>query len=184
MFQPMSVNETLPSQGLAIDELFAQHYKASLRTAYTILRSREDSEDAVQTAYCIAFRAFHNFRGESSFKTWITRIVVNCCLMQLRERRARPQVALDDIQPALASDAATPEALCYLAELKAAHTTAASRLPKVLQDVYAESVISGIAFPSVVHHLGLTPAAAKSRLFRARTKVAYSLQSVIPGRAA
>jgi DNA-directed RNA polymerase specialized sigma24 family protein len=104
--------------------------------------------------------------------------------MQLRERRARRQIALDDIQSALASDAANPEALCYLAELQAAHMKAASSLPKVLYDVYAERVISDVAFPEVIHHLGLTPAAAKSRLFRARKKVQPSLQSVIQGRAA
>jgi DNA-directed RNA polymerase specialized sigma24 family protein len=104
--------------------------------------------------------------------------------MQLRERRARSQVALDHIEAVLSSDAATPEELCYLAELQTAHGRAVSRLPKVLHDVYVESVISGIAFPKVVHHLGLTPAAAKARLFRARRKIEHSLQSVIQGRAA
>ena len=81
MHQQPNLSETLPSQGDAINKLFAEHYKASLRTAYRILRSKEDSEDVVQTAYCAAFRHFHRFRGESSFKTWITRIVVNCCLI-------------------------------------------------------------------------------------------------------
>ena len=184
MYQQGNVNEALPSQSDAINELFAQHYKASLRTANRILRCREDSEDAVQTAFCAAFRGFHRFRGESSFKTWITRIVVNCCLMQLRERRARPQVALDDVQPTLESQAATPEALCYLQELQVAHRRAASRLPPVLKDVYAQSVISGLAFPRVAHHLGLTPPAAKSRLFRARRKVEQSLQLAVRRRAA
>ena len=92
MYQQPNVNGTLRSPGDPINELFAEHYKTCLRTAYRILRSRADSEDAVQTAFCAAFQAFHGFRGESTFKTWITRIVVNCCLMQLRDRRARPQV--------------------------------------------------------------------------------------------
>lgn len=184
MYQQTNVNETLPCQGDAINELFAQHYKASLRAAFRILRSKEDSEDAVQTAYCAAFLHFNTFRAESSFRTWITRIVVNCCLVQLREHRARPQIPLDDVLATLESHAATPEAICYRAELQAAHAKAASRLPKALHDVYVESVISGIAFPNVVHHLGLTPTAAKTRLFRARRKVEQSLQSVIQGRAA
>lgn len=178
MYQQANVNESLPSTGDAITELFAGYYKASLRTAYRIFRSKEDSEDAVQTAYCAVFRAFHRFRGESSFNTWITRIVVNCCLMQLRERRAGRQVALGDIEGTVASHAATPEALCYLAELQAAHARAASGLPQVLHAVYAQSVIAGTAFPTVVHHLRLTPA-AKSRLFRARRKVEHALVPMI-----
>jgi RNA polymerase sigma-70 factor (ECF subfamily) len=184
MYQQPNVDETLPSQGEAINELFAQHYKASLRTAYRILRSKEDSEDAVQTAFCAAFRHLHRFRGESSFKTWITRIVVNYCLTQWRDRRARPQLALDDILPILESHTLSPEALCYLAELQGAHANAASRLPKVLHDVYAESVISGIALPKVADQLGLTATAAKSRLFRARRRVEHDLHSVIQRRLA
>lgn len=183
MYQHTNVNETAPG-GDAINELFAQHYKASLRTAYGILRSKEDSEDAVQTAYSAAFREFHRFRGESSFKTWITRIVVNCCLMQLRDRRARPQVPLDDVQHAVESQAVTPETLCYLQELHAAHTTAASRLPQHLKDVYAPCLIAGLAFPAVAHQLGLTPAAAKARLFRARRKVELALRPMVQRRAA
>jgi RNA polymerase sigma-70 factor, ECF subfamily len=184
MYQQPSVYETLPSQGDAINKLFAENYKASLRTAKRILHSKEDSEDAVQTAYCAAFRHFHRFRGESSFKTWITRIVVNCCLMQSRHRRARPQVSLDSVDSTVASHAATPEVLCYLAELQNAHASAASRLPKVLHDVYAESVISGVALPKVADQLGLTANAVKSRLFRGRRKVEHALQPVIQRRAA
>lgn len=179
MYPRPNVSETLPSEGDAINKLFAEHYKASLRTAKGILRLREDSEGAVQTAYCAAFRHLHRFRGESSFKTWITRIVVNCCLMQLRDRRARPQVPLDDVESTVASHGATPEVLCYLAELEAAHARAASGLPRVLRDVYAESAISGIAFPKVADQLGLTATAAKSRLFRARRKVQHALQPLI-----
>lgn len=184
MHQQTNVNETLPFQGDPINELFAQHYRGSLRTARRILRSKEDSEDAVQNAYCAAYRNFHTFRGESSFNTWITRIVVNCCLMQLRARRARRQVTLDDVQPALESCTATPETLCYQRELQAAHTKAASRLPQNLKDVYAPCLIAGIAFPTVTHHLGLTSNAAKSRLFRARRKVEHALRPMIQRRAA
>src|SRR6185295_7677449 len=156
MDQQASANEALLSQGDSINELFSQHYNASLLAAYGILRSKEDSEDAVQAAYCAAFRNLRGFRGDSSFKTWITRIVVNCCLMQLRERRARPQVALDSIECTVASHAANPEALCYLAELHAAHVRAASTLPQVLHDIYAQSVISDTEFPTVLHHFRLT----------------------------
>jgi RNA polymerase sigma-70 factor, ECF subfamily len=170
MDQQTKVNEMLPSQGNMINELFAQNYAASLRTAYAILRSKEDAEDAVQTAYRAAFRGFSKFRGELSFKTWITRITVNCCLIQLREHRARPLVALDNLLRPLESHAATPEMLGYLRELQVAHTRAASRLPESLHDVYVHSVMRNTAFPAVAHRLSLTRAAAKPRLFRARRR--------------
>ena len=172
------------AQGDVIDELFAQHYGASLRTAYGILRCKEDAEDAVQTAYFAAFRNFKRFRGESTFKTWITRIVVNCCLSRLREHCAKPRVALDDLQRLPESHAVTPEMLCYLRELESAHEKATSRLPQQLKDVYAPCVIADVALTTVAHHLSLTANAAKSRLHRARRKVKRSLQGVIQRRAA
>jgi len=184
MCQQTNVRDSVPSPGDAINELFAEHYKTCLRTAYRILRSREDSEDAVQSAYCAACRAFDRFRGESSVKTWITRIVVNCCLMQLRERRARLQVTLDELLPGLKSHALTPETLYYLRELQVAHTTAASTLPPNLKDVYGPCLIDDIGLSTVAHHLGLTAPAAKSRLFRARRKVERVLQSALQRRAA
>lgn len=184
MYPQANVNDSLPSQGGTIDELFAQHYKALLRIAYRILHSKEDSEDAVQNAYCAAFRHFHKFRGESSFKTWITQIVVNCSLMQLRERRVRPQVALEEVEHRLTSHAFTPETLCYLQELETAHTRAAARLPRKLQEIYAPCLLADTALPTVADQLGLTAPAAKSRLLRARRKVKHALQSVVQRRAA
>jgi RNA polymerase sigma-70 factor (ECF subfamily) len=184
MFPPTNDNMIpLPQDG-AMDELFAQHYKASLHTAYRMLRSKEDAQDAVQSAYCAAFKNFEKFRRESSFKTWITRIVVNCCLMQMRERRASRRIALDDILPVLESHAPTPEALCYQTELQTAHSKAASRLPKILREVYVESEISGVAFADLAEQLGLTAAAAKSRLLRARRRVEHAFQFAVQRSAA
>ncbi|HLK18676.1 MAG TPA: sigma-70 family RNA polymerase sigma factor [Bryobacteraceae bacterium] len=162
-----------------INELFTQSYAASVRKAHSILRSKEDAEDAVQNAYCAAFRHFDKFRGAASFKTWITRIVVNCSLMRLRDRRFRNQIALDDLARPLQSRAETPETLCYSRELQAAHSRAAAKLPDILHDVYIHSVIHSHALPVVADRLGLTPSAAKTRLFRARRKMEHSLRPVI-----
>jgi hypothetical protein len=60
-----------------------------VQLAAGILRHRENAQDAVQSAFFLAFRRMDSFRGDASFKTWITRIVVNCCLLQLREARNR-----------------------------------------------------------------------------------------------
>jgi len=187
MHQQSNANETLQAQREAVNALFARHYEGSLRVARRILRSREDSEDAVQTAYCAAFRNLHAFRGEASFKTWITRIVFNACRAQMRKRRARPWVPLDDAKrahPMIESHAITPERLCCSRELHDEHVSAASRLSQRLQDVYVPCAISGLAIPGVAYHLGLTVAAAKARLFRARRKVEISLQPVARQRVA
>src|SRR5580704_19355450 len=81
----------------ALGELFQRHYTSSLKVARRILRNSEDSQDAVQAGYLLAFRHLEAFRETASFRTWITRIVVNCCFMQLRDPRFRfTWVHLDD----------------------------------------------------------------------------------------
>src|SRR5271165_3394929 len=80
----------------AMAELFRRHYPLSIRLARRILPARDESSDAVQSAYLSAFRNFNSFRGDSRFKTWITRIVVNQCLMRIRNSARTRLISLDD----------------------------------------------------------------------------------------
>jgi RNA polymerase sigma-70 factor (ECF subfamily) len=55
--------------------------------AYSILRNKEDAEDAVQDAMLSAYRHLRSFEGRSAFTTWFTRIVFNAALMIRRKRK-------------------------------------------------------------------------------------------------
>lgn len=70
--------------------------KIFLRLASSILHSSADAEDAVHTAFCSAWKAIGDFRGESSLKTWFSRIVFNTALIELRKRRCHQTVFLED----------------------------------------------------------------------------------------
>ena len=61
---------------------------------------REHAEDMVQESYVNAFRYLHCFRGQSSMKTWVTRIVVNVCLCFIRKAKRNPVCV--DIEPFIA----------------------------------------------------------------------------------
>ncbi len=186
MHQQSNANEATRAGKGGVNNLFSRYYATSLRVAHRLLRSREDAEDAVQTAYCSAFRTLHQFRGEASFKTWVNRIVVNCCLQEIRRRRARHLVAIDGAARGvrrLESSSSTPESLCSLRGLEGAYASAISGLPTRLKDVYVPCVLSGSTIDGVAHDLGLTGAAAKARLFRARKKVEHSPQLVVYRRA-
>ena len=68
----------------AMAELFRRQYPHSIAVARRTLPAQDEFLDAVQAAYLCAFRKFQSFRAEASFKTWITRIVLNQCVMCLR----------------------------------------------------------------------------------------------------
>ena len=165
-------------------ELLGRHYASSLRLARGILRSEEESEDAVQSAYFSALRHMGNFRGDAAFKTWITRIVLNECLARLRERkRRRDWVSLDDRDRSaalsmLASAAPTPERFTLCQEIASALSDATSVLPKPLRDVFVLCAFSGLSIGETAATLGLTVGATKTRLFRAHARMRSHLQPV------
>lgn len=168
----------------AIAELVGRHYPASLQVARGFLRHTEDAQDAVQMAYFLALRSLETFRGEASFRTWISRIVMNCCLLQLREaRRRKTWVCLDGRQGGhgadlLPSRAPTPEKTAWGHEISSAFSSAVASLPKHLRDAYTLFEISGQSLAEVASALGLSVPATKTRVFRARAGIRRSLQPV------
>jgi RNA polymerase sigma-70 factor, ECF subfamily len=166
----------------AMNELFRRHYFSSIGVARGILASQEEFLDAVQSAYLAAFRNFDSFQGEASFKTWITRIVINQCLMRLREpARHRPSLSLDQpgpsgTLPVVVDRAPTPEDHAQRAETRKALLDAAARLPANLRDVTRCS-LSGLSLRETAQALGLTEQATKMRMFRARSRMRIELKA-------
>jgi RNA polymerase sigma-70 factor (ECF subfamily) len=154
--------------------------------ARRILPVQEEFMDAVQSAYLAAYRNFKSFRGDASFKTWITRIVLNQCLMRLREPRGRrftrslDLLGRDGAPPSIAVESRTPEDLALRAEIESAVAEAVSKLPKALGDVFTRS-LSGLSIRDTAEALGLTVPATKTRLFRARSQLRQELQRAFGG---
>jgi RNA polymerase sigma-70 factor (ECF subfamily) len=70
-----------------IQELFLSSRPRFVGLAYSVLRNKEDAEDAVQDALVSASRHLRGFEGRSALTTWFTRIVLNAALMIRRKRR-------------------------------------------------------------------------------------------------
>jgi RNA polymerase sigma factor (sigma-70 family) len=69
-------------------ELLMRRYNTSLyRIAKGILTDEQEIEDAMQEAYIKAYRQLANFERRSTFKTWLTRILLNECLMKKKTRK-------------------------------------------------------------------------------------------------
>ena len=170
----------------AIAELFQRHYASSLRVARRILQARDESLDAVQSAYLSAFRNFASFRGDASFKTWITKIVTNQCVVHLRRSSLQRRcVSLDhslpgSAPPVVVDHAPSPEQLVRRAEIHQKIIAAAGRLPRHLRDPFVLSRISGLSTAETAKALGLTIPAPKTRIFRARSFMRSQLRDMHP----
>jgi RNA polymerase sigma-70 factor, ECF subfamily len=69
----------------AFEELVARHRDKIYARAFSMLRNEEDAVDLSQEAWVKGWQRLHQFQGEASFATWMTRIVINLCLDQLRK---------------------------------------------------------------------------------------------------
>ncbi|WP_245672500.1 RNA polymerase sigma factor [Nocardia anaemiae] len=139
------------------------------RFAYSVCATPEDAEDAAQEALIILYRKIGTLRASGALASWMFRIVRNECLRQLRlgVRRAEPI-------PDSAIASAEEEAINRLEAERVAAAIAA--LPGDQRRVLIMRDVQGYSGPMVADLLGLSTAAMKSRLHRARSAVQQSLE--------
>jgi RNA polymerase sigma-70 factor, ECF subfamily len=154
------------------------------RVALKVLRNKEDAEDAVQNGLCSAYIKLRCFQGESSFSTWLTRIVINSALMIRRKQKRRPETSLDDMldnQPErthheIVHIGLNPEQICASSEAVALMKEQVCDLPPRLRLTFQLCDLEGFSTAEVIQILGLRHGSLKSRLCRARKKIANGLR--------
>lgn len=136
-----------------------------------MLANPADAEDAAQDAFLQCWSALPGFRAESSFSTWVVRIVTNRCLNVLRS--PRPEAAL-------APTVAPPDRLSELVETRAElgalkrallGLTAEQRAPLVLRE------LEGLSYEEIAKVLEVTVPAVKGRIHRARLELVAAMRT-------
>ena len=166
----------------AFAQLVECHYGACLKLAKSILRDKEDAEDEVQNACWKAYEHIGQFQRDAKFSTWLTRIVVNQCLMRLRQQRRQKLVCVDDTVGEearvheLPSEGVSPE--LELAQSQVAHVLRKEIhcIPPLLRHVFLLRDVEQLPMQDVADRLGISVAAAKSRLLRARLEIRNRLR--------
>lgn len=167
----------------AFTELVNRHYQSSLKLARSILRDFEDAEDEVQNAFTKVYLHLSRFEGNSRFSTWLSRIVVNQCLMRLRKARRARFAYLDDpgaeegnVRLELADTAETPEQSLGRGEVEALLRKEVNCIPPLLREPLLLRESMRMPLADVAAKLNITEAAAKSRLLRARRELRTRLE--------
>jgi RNA polymerase sigma-70 factor (ECF subfamily) len=162
----------------AFAELIERHTTTCKRLALSILRDAADAEDEVQNACWKAFEHLGQFQKDAKFSTWLSRIVVNQCLMRLRkDRRARFLYLDEGVQGEdvatidLADNSISPEAGVARSEVAQVLNQEINRIPPLLREVFVLRDVQELPMPEVAERLGISIAAAKSRLLRARLEL-------------
>lgn len=175
------VTLTVSGNGEAFAVIFRKHEQRLIRTAVRITGNVSDAEDIVQEALMRAYKNIAAFRFESSLSTWLTQIVINCALMELRRRKMRTRFSLDDtsengvsLLELIRDPNADVEEEVFLKEQSQLLTTCITRLPPKLRTVIEDYRISTPSMAELAQSHSITIAAAKSRLLRAKTSIKKS----------
>src|SRR6476661_10833292 len=81
----------------AFEELVARHRDKIYARAFSMMRNEEEAVDLSQEAWVKGWQRLKQFQGESSFSTWMTRIVINLCLDELRRQKRRRAASIEEL---------------------------------------------------------------------------------------
>jgi RNA polymerase sigma factor (sigma-70 family) len=171
--------------------LLVLRYQDGLYTlAYRIMGESQSAADATQEAFITAYRRLDTYRG-GSFRAWLIRITTNACYDELRRRKRRPVVAMEDLaspdsddDPPIADPSNTPEQAMQQRELNRAIQDCINGLGEDQRMVLILSDVEGLSYQDIADNTRSQVGTVKSRLSRARASVRNCLQAVeelLPG---
>lgn len=182
------IEATIQNVPHAFDEIVRRYYVLVLRTARRIVTNAEDAHDVAQDVFVSVLKNLAGFRRDSAFSTWLTRIAINTSLMHLRKIQRRACFSLDDtgegeLSPYeyLEARDRSPEEVAIDLEERSLLMDAVQRLPNALRAITVDRLVTDLAIESLADRQGVTTAAAKSRLLRAKNALIATVQRDLRG---
>ena len=171
----------------AFNQLVTRHRQRCFAMIYQMVRNEEDAWDLAQDGFVRAWRSLANFRGQSSFFTWLYRIMTNVTLDWLRRKKIESGQEFDDsiglpgIAPgAVTAPQATIEPATRLAdqEIRVRVDEAIARLSDEHRTVIVMRELDGMEYHEIAEAIGCSIGTVMSRLFYARKKLQTMLRDV------
>lgn len=162
----------------AVEELVDRYGGWIHRVARRLLGDPRDAEEVTQDVLLSVVQKIQTFKGEAAFSSWLYRIAVNAAYQRLRTKRSRAEVSLEPFLPVFDGEGRHAQPVAdwssqlddpaLAAEARAAIERGLSRLPEEYRIVILLHDVEGLPNDEVATALGLTVAAVKSRIHRAR----------------
>jgi len=181
------VEQAITGNSDAQEQLFKTFTPRLFRTAFAVLGNKQDAEDAVQESWYKAYSNFDSFEGRSAFSTWLTRILINSALMRRRSKKIRKEASLDEILDGefvsmldrTADERPNPEQFWPGNELNVLIEAHLRQLLAGMQAAFRLREVQGFSTTEIAEALGIHKSALKSRISRARHRLAVALQQTI-----
>jgi len=167
----------------AFTELVQRHQDRVYALALHLLRDPGEAEEVVQETFLAALEKLRDFRGEAAFTTWLHRVAANAALMRLRRRRRSPEapaeLPVEELLPRFDATGRIDATPCHDwskradeqlsdRQIREAVEQAVQNLPEDYRIVFLLRDVEGLSSEEMAGLLGISVAAVKSRLHRAR----------------
>ena len=167
---------------VAFEELVARHRDRIFARAFTMMRSEEEAIDLSQEAWIKGWQRLEQFHGDSSFTTWMTRIVINLCLDQLRRRKKRYTESIEamdeesgGVERQMPVVMVNPTERLERADLRVRIDQALNQLSDAHRTVLVLHEFEQMEYKNIAKTMNCSIGTVMSRLFYARRKMAALL---------
>ena len=171
----------------AFDLLVLKYQRRVFRLISRVIKNNSEVEDVAQECFIKAFRAIHQFRGDSAFYTWLYRIAVNTAKNYLFSKGKRP-IALSELKKSEDSDSfdmldavsnENPEGNMAGLQIAEAVNKAVKKLPEVLSTAVVLREMDGLSYEEIAEVMNCPIGTVRSRIFRAREAIAQELRPLL-----
>jgi len=169
----------------AFEGLVFRHRDKIYARAMLMMRNEEEALDLSQEAWVKGWQRLHQFQGEASFATWMTRIVINLCLDQIRRQkkmRAESIEQLDEdlggVERQMPIENVNPTEGLEKDELRRRIDEAMAKLTEAHRTVLVLHEFQGLEYKEIAKRVGISIGTVMSRLFYARRRMATLLRGL------
>ncbi len=167
----------------AFRALYEHYYSRIYSLALSIMRSDEDAEEVVQESFVKAYLGIKNFKGESSFYTWLYRITRNMAIDVKRRLARRVQASLEEPEfdrisneeGILNSMSAPPDQQLETKQSMGILSSALAKLSEEHRSILLMREVEGFSYDEIASVCGLNSGTVMSRLFYARKALQKAL---------
>jgi RNA polymerase sigma-70 factor, ECF subfamily len=173
----------------AFRTLFERYHRRAYALAFGVLRHPDDALDVVQDAFIKAHKYLDKFEGNSSFYTWLYRIVMNLAIDHLRKHRRQKPVELDEQhleEGATGDDSLLPKILggnpgraLLDKEIRARIDQALGQLSENHRAVLVMRELEGLSYEEMAQAMNCSKGTIMSRLFHARKNMQKQLLDLV-----
>jgi RNA polymerase sigma-70 factor (ECF subfamily) len=168
----------------AFEKLIEGHQKKVFNIALRMIGNYDEASELAQEAFLRAFKSIKSFKGDSLFSTWIYKITTNVCLDEIRRKKKKKLISLDEdiehdgseFKRQIKDDSPGPESVAENNELKRMVKESINLLPGDYKVVLVLRDIQGFSYEEISRILNCPTGTVKSRINRARQALKKILQ--------